>query len=114
MFKLFPSLEFEQIESAVCYAARLAAVHTGAGLVPFLRDIGIQPMHLARGDRATILRLAEVADVDPDPVLVNTPLSLGNRSYNLRGHIVSSEFLISGNFDNPSLSINTVKMSEKQ
>ncbi|WP_283638316.1 hypothetical protein [Marinovum algicola] len=47
---LFPYVSPAHAESALSFAARLAAIHTGGRLVPFLNDLSINAGCLARGE----------------------------------------------------------------
>jgi hypothetical protein len=92
---LFPHLAHHADETPLSFAARLAALHTGGRLVPFLNDIGVNPVRLATGDRASIERLAAASGVDPERLLRNAAVSVAKRRYDLRGHAVTAEFLSS-------------------
>ena len=50
MSLLKPHFAFDALESALSFAARLAAFHTGGRLTTFLRDIGIAPMAMVAGE----------------------------------------------------------------
>lgn len=47
--KLTPFVPISHDETLMSWAARLAAVHTGETLVPFLRDIGLHPDEMLTG-----------------------------------------------------------------
>ncbi|MEJ6391557.1 TniQ family protein [Gymnodinialimonas ulvae] len=92
MSMLFPRIAFDMDETPMSWAARQAAFHTGGRVVPFLNDFGIPVADLARGKREAAERLCEVAGQDPDPVLRNLIMTVGNRRFQLRGHEFSAEF----------------------
>ena len=58
MTQLFPNFPFDPIETPQSYAARLAWLHTGGTLLPFLQDIGIKPADLMGNDTGAIAALA--------------------------------------------------------
>lgn len=93
MTTLFPHLPFDPTETPLSFATRLAALHTGDRLTPFLTDMGIRADRLARGDETSVRRLCEVADVDPEAVLANAAIGGERRRYRLRGFDISAEFL---------------------
>jgi len=89
---LFPKLQFHPDETPMSWAARQAALHTGGRVVPFLNDLKVPAVELARGQRDAVERLCETAGQDPDPVFANNIEALGNRRYKLRGCEFSAEF----------------------
>ncbi|MDF2234174.1 TniQ family protein [Albimonas sp. CAU 1670] len=93
MTTLFPHLPFDPTETPLSFATRLAALHTGDRLTPFLTDLGIRADRLARGDETSVRRLCEVADVDREAALANTAIGGERRRYRLRGFDISAEFL---------------------
>ncbi|MDD9738016.1 TniQ family protein [Seohaeicola sp. SP36] len=95
MNTLAPHLPFDERESPLGFAARLAAFHAGSRTGPFLRDIGIGISDLARGRTDAIQKLAEKAGVDPDLLGANAAQCLDRRHFELRGENVSAEFLAS-------------------
>jgi hypothetical protein len=97
MARLLPHLPFVSDETPASWAARLAAFHTGTGLSSFLADMRIPILDLATGKHSAILKLCEMADQDPEPVLANTITGLSRRRHGLRGMTVCAEFL-SGRF----------------
>ncbi|MBQ0771608.1 hypothetical protein GLP59_09920 [Sulfitobacter sp. M220] len=58
MTVLFPQLAFENDESLLGFAARLAAFHADNRTGPFLRDMNIKISDLARGQEDAINHLA--------------------------------------------------------
>ena len=95
MTVLFPHLAFEKDESPLGFAARLAAFHAHNRTGPFLRDMEISLPDLARGQEEAINKLAMYSGVSSDDLKANVPRALGHRGYELRGELVSSEFLAS-------------------
>ncbi len=95
MTVLTPHLAHDSVESPLGFAARLAAHHTGGRTGPFLTDIGVKLKDLARGQPEAIKRLAECSGVSAGDLMANAARGLGNRDYELRGELVSSEFLAS-------------------
>ena len=92
MATLFPKLPFATDETPMSWAARQAAFHTGGSVTPFLNDMGIPLLALARGQRAAVEALCRIAGQDPDEVLANTIEALGHRRYRLRGHQFAATF----------------------
>ena len=92
MTTLFPHLPFIADETPLSWSARQAAFHTGGRLVPFLNDFDLRLSALASGEKDTVLRLCEIAEQDPEPVLRNTIAATGIRRYGLRGEAFSAEF----------------------
>lgn len=93
MDKLYPSLPFAPGETPLSWAARLAALHTGGGLRPFLNDMDVPFMRLAGGHADAIRRLCDLACQDHKVVEHNTIRSLDGRRFELRGEAFSAEFL---------------------
>lgn len=91
--KLAPHIPFDAAESPLSFAARLANIHTGERLVPFLRDITIDPADMATNDEKALTRLAEVSGVAVEDLRANAAVPVGKRTYDLRGELVSPEFL---------------------
>ena len=92
MSALFPHLTFDPQETPVSYAARLAALHTGASIVPFLRDIGVKHNDLLACKDGALDRLSTVAGVDVAKLRNNSVRGNGNRWFDVRGHRLSAEF----------------------
>lgn len=95
MTAISPHLAFEKDESPLGFAARLAAFHANNRTGPFLRDMEIKLPDLVRGQEAAINKLAMVSGVPSGDLMANVPRGLGHRGYELRGELVSSEFLTS-------------------
>ncbi|WP_424979978.1 TniQ family protein [Leisingera sp. S232] len=93
MGKLYPSLPFAPGETPLSWAARLAALHTGGSLRPFLNDMDVPFMRLAGGHPDAIRRLCDLACQDHKVVEHNTIRSLDGRRFELRGEAFSAEFL---------------------
>lgn len=94
MSLLKPHFAFDALESALSFAARLAAFHTGGRLTAFLRDIGIAPMAMVAGEPEAVARLAEVSGVEQAALEHNTPVRVGKRAYLLRGYVLPAEFFV--------------------
>ncbi|TCM76380.1 TniQ family protein [Rhodovulum steppense] len=94
MPNLIPRLDFDPCESALSFAARLAAFHTGGRATPVLRDLGIAPMSLVSGEPDAIARLCEVSGADLAMVRATTPARVAKRAYELRGHVLPAEFFV--------------------
>lgn len=90
---LAPHIPFDQNESPLSFAAFLAATHTGGQLVPFLHDFKVAPEDMASNNEKALSRLAEVSGVPLANLRANAPMRIGKRAYDLRGEIVSAEFL---------------------
>ena len=90
---LAPHIPFDPQESPLSYAARLAGVHAEDRLVPFLRDVEIEPEDMAANKYEALSRLAELSDVPLGDLRANAPVPLGERTYDLRGELVTAEFL---------------------
>lgn len=95
MFILSPRIAFDPLESAMGYAARLAAFHTGGRTASLSCDLKINLQHLRSGKPEVVQQLAQVAGVPSELLAGNVPLSVGDRYYDIRGERVSSEFLSS-------------------
>ena len=92
MAALFPDLPFQHDETPMSWAARLAAFHTGGRVLPFLNAMSIPAADLAAGEPEAVERLCQISGHDPEPVLANTIMALGERRYRLRGYEFSAEF----------------------
>lgn len=90
---LAPHIPFDPQESPLSYAARLAGLHADDRLVPFLRDVEIEPEDMAANKEEALSRLAELSDVPLGDLRANVPVPLGERTYDLRGELVTAEFL---------------------
>jgi len=90
---IFPHLPFDAEESPLSYASRSAKYHIGDRVVGFLRDFDIKPQDMAVNKKEPIARLAEVTGVPSDKLLANAAIALGERTYDLRGELVTAEFL---------------------
>ncbi|WP_417587228.1 TniQ family protein [Pararhodobacter oceanensis] len=93
--KLAPHILFDPAESPLSFAARLAKIHIGERLVPFLRDIDIDLGDMAANAEKALAQLAEVSGVAIEDLRFNVAVPLGERTYDLRGELVSAEFLAS-------------------
>ncbi|WP_375691721.1 TniQ family protein [Pseudooceanicola sp. LIPI14-2-Ac024] len=82
-------------ESSMGFAARLGSLHTGGRTRPFLSDIGVKFDDLARGQSDAVRKLADIADVSAEAMIANTPRGIDRTHYDIRGEIVSAEFLAS-------------------
>lgn len=94
---LAPHFPFHPEESPLSYAASLAKLHTGDRLVSFLRDNEIRPDQMAINDGSALCRLAEVAGIDVQGLRANAAVPVGKRTYDLRGELVTAEFLANPN-----------------
>ncbi|WP_082899084.1 TniQ family protein [Sulfitobacter sp. EhC04] len=90
---LLPFLPFDPIETPLSYAARLAPHHAAKPLLPFLRDMEIGPEALASSKPEALARLAEVSGAPLDDLRRNAAVRQGKRTYDLRGELVTAEFL---------------------
>lgn len=95
MTVLSPHLAFEKDESPLGFAARLAAFHADTRSGSFLSDMNIKISDLARGQEAAVEKLAMCSGVPVAELLANAPRGLGHRGFQVRGELVSSEFLVS-------------------
>ena len=91
--KLTPFVPISPDETLMSWATRLAAIHTGETLVPFLRDVGIEPNEMSVGSDSVIERLTEVTGADPDDLRRQTIQTLEWRRYDLRGERFETEFM---------------------
>jgi hypothetical protein len=92
MAVLSPKIDFLSDETPLSWAARQAAFHTRGRLVPFLNDLRIPAVDLARGQTEAVRRLCAKAGVDPEPVLLNNITAIGDRRFRLRTLEFSAEF----------------------
>lgn len=90
---IFPQLPFDAEESPLSYASRSAKYHIGDRVVGFLRDFDITPQDMAANKKEPIARLADITGVPSDKLLANAAIALGERTYDLRGELVTAEFL---------------------
>jgi len=90
---LAPHVPFDPEESPLSYAARLAGIHTGGRLIPFLRDLEFEPEDMVSNKEEALSRLAELSGVPIGDLRANAPVPLGGRTYVLRGELVTAEFL---------------------
>ncbi|WP_265502701.1 TniQ family protein [Paracoccus beibuensis] len=90
---LSPFVPINPDETLMSWAARLAAIHVGETLVPFLRDIGLHPDEMLTGSDVAITRLAEVTGADLDDLRRQTIQTLEWRRYDLRGERFETEFM---------------------
>lgn len=90
---LSPFVPINPDETLISWATRLAAIHVGETLVPFLRDIGLHPDEMLTGSDIAITRLAEVTGADPDDLRRQTIQTLEWRRYDLRGERFETEFM---------------------
>ncbi|MCA1777663.1 MAG: TniQ family protein, partial [Loktanella sp.] len=93
MTQLFPHFPFDPIETPQSYAARLAWLHTGGALLPFLQDIGIKPADLMGNEAGVITAFAEITGEDMSVLSQNAAVRVAKRTYDLRGSQVSAEFM---------------------
>lgn len=93
MSKLTPFLPYDPEETPVSWATRLAALHTGEAVVPFLHDIGIPTGDIWVNRESAIQRLCDLTGQDLEQVRDNMVHVLAWRSYSYRGHAFSAEFL---------------------
>lgn len=90
---LLPNLPFILDESPLSYASRLAKFHIGDEVVAFLKDIGVKPQDMAANKEGAIARLAELSSVPLGELHANVAIPVGERRYDLRGELVTAEFL---------------------
>lgn len=91
---LLPFLPFKADETPLSWAARLASLHTGGRLTPFLNDLGISYVSTIEGASDAIARLCDATGQDPTPVLRNTVQKIEHRRYSLRGQTLYAEMLV--------------------
>lgn len=90
---LVPHFPFDTAESPQSYAARLGKFHTGSHLVSFLRDMEIRPELMMINDEVALSRLSVVSGVPLQALRANAAVPVGKRTYDLRGELVTAEFL---------------------
>ena len=89
---LFPFLPFDQDETPISFVNRLASLHLRSSVTPFLRDIEVKAQNMLGCKDQALERLADVSGVDVADLHRNSAHSLGNRRFDLRGNLLSSEF----------------------
>lgn len=89
---LKPCLPFDPEETVLSWGTRLAALHTGGGLVPFLHDLSIDTQKFLVEVETEIDRLCDLAGQDPAALEPNRIRRLDRRQYALRGEQFSVEF----------------------
>lgn len=87
-----PHLPFDPEETVLSWATRLAALHTGGGLVPFLHDLSIDTQNFLVEAEAEIDRICDLAGQDPAALEPNRIRRLDRRQYEMRGGQFSVEF----------------------
>ena len=92
---LKPFFAFDQRETPLSFATRMAGLHIGASLVPFLHDMQIRPDDLAGCDVSAIERLAHISGIDQASLLHNAAVRVQKRHFNLRNNLLTSEFFSS-------------------
>lgn len=92
MSVLFPFLPFDLAETPLSFATRCASFHMRTSMVPFLQDLRIKPDKMIGCDDDAVAQLAAVAGVDAAALLHNSARRMARRRFNLRGHVLSSEF----------------------
>ena len=90
---LLPNLPFVLDESPLSYANRLAKFHIGDEVAAFLKDFGVKPQDMAANKKDAIARLAELTGVPLGELYANVAIPVGERRYDLRGELVTAEFL---------------------
>lgn len=93
MTKLRPFLPCDPAETPVSWATRLAALHTGESVLPFMHDIGIHIEAMRVNRDSAIEKLCAITGEDPDRVWPGTIKLLSWRNYALRGIPFTTEFL---------------------
>ena len=84
---LNPHLPFDEDETPVSWAVRLAALHTGDAPARFLQDVGVDPRGLMDGDATAIQTLAAVGGADPAAVARNAVARLDDDRVRCRGEV---------------------------
>ncbi len=72
-----------EAETALSLASRLAVLNGAGRMLDFCTDMGVSWRHLAKGQPAAVRKLAQLADVDANPLLHWTPQFQPDRSYRL-------------------------------
>lgn len=93
MTRLRPNLPYDPEETPISWATRLAGLHTGGELLPFLHDIRIPYGDMQVNRESALERLCELTGEDRDPVFANAIHLLSWRHYALRGNPFTAEFL---------------------
>lgn len=89
---LKPYLAFDPEETVLSWATRLAALHTGGGLIPFLHDLLIDMQQFVVEADTALDRLCTLTGQDPAALEPNRIRRLDRRQYALRGEEFSIEF----------------------
>jgi hypothetical protein len=84
---LSPHLPFDEDETPVSWAVRLAALHTGDAPARFLQDIGVDPRGLMDGNAMAIETLAAAGGADPVAVARNAVERLDDDHVRCRGEV---------------------------
>lgn len=92
---LFPYLPFDTDETPISYGNRMSEFHAGRSFPEILKDIDVLQNDMVANKPKALERLAQVSGVSIEALRRNTPIPLDHRKYNLRGEIVSAEFLSS-------------------
>ncbi|MEX3314408.1 TniQ family protein [Sulfitobacter sp. PS-8MA] len=92
---LFPHLPFDTAEMPISYGNRMSEFHAGRPFPEVLKDIDVLQNDMVAHKPKALERIAQVSGVSIEALRRNTPIPLDHRKYNLRGEIVSAEFLSS-------------------
>lgn len=90
-----PFLPFGPDETPISYANRFSEFHTGRPFNDMAKGFGFEPLDMLSNKTSALSRLSEISGVPEGDMRHNTPVSLGERKYDLRGEIVTAEFLAS-------------------
>ena len=92
MSVLYPIVPFDPVETPLSFATRLASFHLRSSVVPFLKDLRIEPETMIGCDEGPVTHLASVAGVDAAALHHNSARRVMKRRFSLRGNELSSEF----------------------
>lgn len=90
---LTPRLPFDSAETLLSWGTRLAALHTGSRLIPFLRDLAINPQAFVTNSADAVARLGEMTGENPEALQPNLLHRRGSRLFELRGETFGVEFM---------------------
>ena len=89
--RLKPILPIHTDETLMSWVTRLAGLHTGDMLVPFLNDYQIVLADLVQGKDSVVQQLSDITGMDPSRLRWQAPQQIGIRRYRLRNEEVAVE-----------------------
>lgn len=92
MMRLEPHVAMDSSEALFSWLGRLAAIHAGFDLVPFLNDLQIKPREIEIDANGAYERLADLAGVSIRQMAQRHFFSVGDRRLRFRSETFAVEF----------------------